>query len=144
MKWFTNSGRFVLVQSATRLAFRVSRRLQYQSCWLRCLELEYRLIRSRLPRTHDSVDLNSLRACSSWHVPCQIWYNKVGSKRTAISSPRVSGMVEGEPMCNDSPSFFRCGCRTCWEPSLEGLIMKLKQFFCALIIALFSSSGINI
>jgi Peptidase S46 len=46
-------------------------------------------------------------------------------------------------MCNDSPSFF--GCRTCWEPiTSRELIMKVKQFFCALIITLFSTSGISI
>src|SRR5207244_3671450 len=46
MKWFTSSGRFVIAQLATRLAFRVSRRQQYQSYWLKCSELEYLQLRS--------------------------------------------------------------------------------------------------
>lgn len=47
-------------------------------------------------------------------------------------------------MCNDSPSFFAAAVGPAGNLLFEGLIMKFKRFFCALIIALFLSSGINI
>src|SRR6185503_6920985 len=102
---------------------------------------------------------------------CGTWPGRVNLKSAAQELPsllqRVSGMVEGETMCNGSPSFFGCDCRTLANPlcnadptahrvppmrRLEGLryyrkssrrtlIMKFKRLISSVFIALLATSS---